>query len=236
MRGPHRVDHRPRQPQQATTTTTASTSDSNDVGACHDALGAVQAAQQQLHTSQKALAQASSHLDTLLSQQTPSSGSGSGSGAPSGGGPSSRNEHQGGLARRPALPRRLVQRSVLRRSHRGPEGGRRGQRPARRRRAGTAPGEHRQPDRRHRRLGQPRAGDTVSAGSSTANIVIAGPGGYEAVTMVKVTDLPNLKVGQAATVDRTAGQHDHRTGHRRRTRQHSGHHRHDLSSHHRPHR
>ena len=43
-------------------------------------------------------------------------------------------------------------------------------------------------------------GDTVTAGSTTATIVVAGSGGYEAVTMVKVTDLPKLKVGQAASV------------------------------------
>jgi HlyD family secretion protein len=43
-------------------------------------------------------------------------------------------------------------------------------------------------------------GDSVTAGSTTATIVIAGTGGYEAVTMVKVTDLPKLKVGQSAVV------------------------------------
>ena len=45
-----------------------------------------------------------------------------------------------------------------------------------------------------------KVGDTVTAGSTTATIVIAGSGGYEAVTMIKVTDLPKLKVGQAASV------------------------------------
>jgi RND family efflux transporter MFP subunit len=44
------------------------------------------------------------------------------------------------------------------------------------------------------------AGDDVTAGSTTATIVIAGSGGYEAVTMIKVTDLPHLKVGQATVV------------------------------------
>ncbi|HVE99160.1 MAG TPA: hypothetical protein VNA12_08275, partial [Mycobacteriales bacterium] len=42
-------------------------------------------------------------------------------------------------------------------------------------------------------------GDTVTAASTTQTIVVAGDGGYEAVTMVKVTDLPDLAVGQAAT-------------------------------------
>jgi HlyD family secretion protein len=43
-------------------------------------------------------------------------------------------------------------------------------------------------------------GDTVTAASTTAKIVIAGTTGYEAVTMVKVTDLPNVHVGDQAAV------------------------------------
>src|SRR5205085_3916652 len=43
-------------------------------------------------------------------------------------------------------------------------------------------------------------GDAVTASSTTATVVVAGNGGYETVTMVKVTDLPNLHVGQAASI------------------------------------
>ena len=42
--------------------------------------------------------------------------------------------------------------------------------------------------------------ESVSAGSSTENIVVMGQGGYEVTLNVSVTDLPNVKVGQAATV------------------------------------
>ena len=229
------------QTQQATTTTTAPTSDSDDVGARHDVLGAVQAAQQQLHTSQNAVAEASSHPDTLLSQQTPSSGSASGSGSPSfSNGPSSSNTtHQGGSTGTPtgstssapssgpssadlisdqkavdaandqvaAAQQALLQASIV-----SPIDG-------------TVVSVNLAP------------GDTVSAGSSTVNLVIAGPGGYEAVTMVKVTDLPQpAPRGKRPRWNRTgwAGRSPDRSS--RSDRQHVGHHRHDLSSHHRSHR
>ncbi len=45
-----------------------------------------------------------------------------------------------------------------------------------------------------------KVGDAVSANSSTENVVIEGPGGYEVSTTVSVTDIPEVKVGQAATV------------------------------------
>ena len=48
-------------------------------------------------------------------------------------------------------------------------------------------------------------GDEVDAASSTANIVIAGQGGYEATVSVGVDDLADLEVGQAATVRPDAG-------------------------------
>jgi multidrug efflux pump subunit AcrA (membrane-fusion protein) len=43
-------------------------------------------------------------------------------------------------------------------------------------------------------------GDSVSAGSTTATILVAGPGGYEVTTSVSVTDLPHVSLGQDATV------------------------------------
>lgn len=43
-------------------------------------------------------------------------------------------------------------------------------------------------------------GDTATAGSATQNIVIEGDGGYEVDTTVTVTNLPDVRVGQEATV------------------------------------
>lgn len=48
-------------------------------------------------------------------------------------------------------------------------------------------------------------GDEVDAASSTANVIIAGRGGYEATVSVSVDDVADLEVGQAATVQPDAG-------------------------------
>ncbi len=42
-------------------------------------------------------------------------------------------------------------------------------------------------------------GDTVTAGSTTANIVVVGAGGFEVTTTVSVDQVPQVKVGQRAT-------------------------------------
>jgi multidrug efflux pump subunit AcrA (membrane-fusion protein) len=42
-------------------------------------------------------------------------------------------------------------------------------------------------------------GDTVTAGSSNADIVVVGAGGYEVTTTVSVDNVPDVKVGQSAT-------------------------------------
>jgi multidrug efflux pump subunit AcrA (membrane-fusion protein) len=44
------------------------------------------------------------------------------------------------------------------------------------------------------------AGASVSAGSTTAYVLIAGAGGYELTTKVSVDDLPDVKVGQPVTI------------------------------------
>ena len=44
------------------------------------------------------------------------------------------------------------------------------------------------------------AGDAVTAGSTTATIVVVGDGGYEVTTTVAVADLPKVEVGQQADV------------------------------------
>ena len=43
-------------------------------------------------------------------------------------------------------------------------------------------------------------GDSVTAGSTTANIVVVGAGGYEVTTTVSVDEVSDVKVGQHATV------------------------------------
>jgi HlyD family secretion protein len=43
-------------------------------------------------------------------------------------------------------------------------------------------------------------GDTVSAASTTANVLVVGPDGFEATTTVSVDDIASVKVGQPATV------------------------------------
>jgi HlyD family secretion protein len=43
-------------------------------------------------------------------------------------------------------------------------------------------------------------GDSVSASSTTANVVVVGKGGYEVSVPVSVTDRPSVAIGQAATV------------------------------------
>ncbi|MFI5043503.1 MAG: efflux RND transporter periplasmic adaptor subunit [Acidimicrobiales bacterium] len=43
-------------------------------------------------------------------------------------------------------------------------------------------------------------GQSVTGGSSTETVVVAGPGGFEVATTVTVEDLPDVLVGQAATI------------------------------------
>ena len=43
-------------------------------------------------------------------------------------------------------------------------------------------------------------GDSVTAASSTANVIVQGAGGYEVSTTVSVDDVPAVAVGQHATV------------------------------------
>ncbi|HWJ98204.1 MAG TPA: HlyD family efflux transporter periplasmic adaptor subunit, partial [Acidimicrobiales bacterium] len=45
-----------------------------------------------------------------------------------------------------------------------------------------------------------QVGDEVEAASSTADIIVVGEGGFDVTTSVSVKDLPDLEVGQAATV------------------------------------
>jgi HlyD family secretion protein len=45
-----------------------------------------------------------------------------------------------------------------------------------------------------------KPGDAVSAGSSTADVVVVGPGGYEVTTTVPVADIGKVGIGDAASV------------------------------------
>ena len=45
-----------------------------------------------------------------------------------------------------------------------------------------------------------QAGQQVAGGSSTADVVVVGPGGYEVATTVLVADVGQVKLGDAATV------------------------------------
>lgn len=56
-----------------------------------------------------------------------------------------------------------------------------------------------------------KVGDTVSAASSTEDVVVQGSGGYEVSTLVGVDEIPSITVGQTATV-LPDGRHDALTG------------------------
>ena len=63
----------------------------------------------------------------------------------------------------------------------------------RRRPTGPCPGHAHEPDQRNRRRGQPRRGASVTAGSSTENIVVQGSGGYQVSTTVASTTSPTSR-------------------------------------------
>ena len=189
----------------STSSSSGSSSSSSDttndgVAACSKALDDVLQAQHQVSTSQAALAQALSALDALLAQQATSNPSGGGNGATNPDTTKSPSQTTGGSA---------TEGSSANRSSTTPS-------------AADLASYQKAVDSAEANLTVAQqallqativspidgtvvavnmaAGETVTAGSTTATIAIAGSGGYEAVTMVKVTDLPKLKVGQTASV------------------------------------
>ncbi len=184
-----------------------------NVGACYSALAAVLSAQQQSQTAQKSLAQVATALDALLAQQTSSPGQ---STAPSSGKAPSASGGAQSQSNSGATTTQSGSRATGSQSSSGTTA------------VTNTPSsadliaDQKAVDAANDEVAAAQQaaldativspidgtvvavnltpGSTVSANSSTANVVIAGPGGYEAVTMVKVTDLPNLKVGQAASV------------------------------------
>ena len=170
----------------STTTTTASATDPID--ACKQALDDVHTAQAAVSTAQKQLATASSQLDALLAQQATTGGSG-GTGT-TGGTPNSGSVPSGSAGSSPSsadlvkyqkavdaaeVEVTAAQQAVAQATIVSPI-------------AGTVVAVNL------------AVGDEVSAGSSTANIVISGPGGYEVTTNLSVDDIRHVSVGQQALV------------------------------------
>jgi multidrug efflux pump subunit AcrA (membrane-fusion protein) len=169
-------------------------SSSDDVTACSNALDAVLHAQHQVSTSQAALATVSSALDKLIAQRAADLGSNGGAGtttdpkATNGSAPTETSNSRASTSPSAAdlaayqsavdaadANLAVAQQALLQATIVSPIDG-------------TIVAVNMAP------------GDAVTAGSTTATIVIAGSGGYETVTMAKVTDLPRLKVGQDAVV------------------------------------
>jgi multidrug efflux pump subunit AcrA (membrane-fusion protein) len=183
-----------------TTTTTGTPTSTDDLAACRTALGSVMAAQQQVATSQSALAQASTALDALLAQRAAASGAvtdDDGSQAPSQNTPSNPSAPSGSnggdgasassspsaadlVAYQKAVDAAALQvmvaaQAIEQATIASPI-------------AGTVA------------VVGLAVGDDVAAGSTTADIVVVGAGGYEVTTTVSVTDLPDVEVGQAVTI------------------------------------
>jgi len=162
--------------QQSSSSTTSSTAPSQ----CTSDLQASFNAQQQVASAQSSLAQAESKLDALLASSSSSGGSQQQSGAqsstPSLAGPTSAElvadqaSVDAAQANVTAAQQSLAQGTIV-----SPIDG-------------TVAAVNM------------KAGDHVSAASSSANIIVVGPGGYEVTTTVPVTDIGNVKLGEAASV------------------------------------
>jgi multidrug efflux pump subunit AcrA (membrane-fusion protein) len=169
-----------------TTTTTAAAAD--PVQACKEALAAVQTAQAAVAAAQKQLATASSQLDALLAQQAASAGSG-GTGTTDGT-PNSGSVPSGSTGSSPSSADLVSYQKAVD--------------------AAEVEVTAAEQALAQATLVSPIAGDVVavnlavgddvSAGSSTANIVIEGSGGYEATTNLSVDDITRVAVGQRAEV------------------------------------
>ncbi|MBV9412548.1 MAG: HlyD family efflux transporter periplasmic adaptor subunit [Acidimicrobiia bacterium] len=166
-----------------TSTTAPSQSSQSSQSDCAINLQAALQAQQQLSDAQNKLAKAESTLDSQLSKVTPSAPSGQGGGGssaaastPSLSGPTSaelvadQSAADAAQANVTAAQQDLAQGSIV-----SPIDG-------------TVAAVNM------------KTGDHVSAASSTENIIVVGPGGYEVTTTVPVTDIGNVKLDDAASV------------------------------------
>lgn len=179
-------------------TSTPTTPTAGQLTACQTAMKNVQTAQAAVTTAQQQLVAASTALDTLLGQEattpattpstTPSRGSRTGSGtggsgtthASTGSGSGSSSPSAADLAAyqqavdAAAADVAVAEQAIAQATVMSPI-------------AGTVEAVNL------------AVGDTVSAGSTTANIVVVGAGGYEVTTTVSVDKIPDIKVGQPAT-------------------------------------
>jgi HlyD family secretion protein len=197
----------------ATTSTTVTTTGSSDISACEDALGVVLDAQTTVQGSQAAVVAASDALEALRSERaasaadpstppddagpsapstpaedsstasgaTPAPSDAPSSGAPSGGtatGSSPSAEEL--VAYQKAVDAAAVDLSVAEQALRQ--------------------AELRSPIRGTVVAVEIEPGDAVTAGSATSTIIVRGDGGYEVTATVGIDDLPDLAVGQPATV------------------------------------
>jgi HlyD family secretion protein len=170
------------------------------LAACQTAMQGVADAQQAVSAAQQQLATAAKALDAILQQQAAASGNGgsggqggTGGSAPTGGsgatGPSSGTNPSSGssspssadlVAYQQAVDAAEAQVAVAEQAL--------GQASIVSPIAGTVEAVNLAP------------GDTVTAASTTANVLVVGPDGFEATTTVSVDDVAHVKVGQAATV------------------------------------
>jgi multidrug efflux pump subunit AcrA (membrane-fusion protein) len=172
----------------SSTSTTTTASGTDPIDACKQALDDVHTAQGAVSTAQKQLATASSQLDALLAQEANAGGSG-GTGT-TGGTPNSGSVPSGSAGSSPSSADLVkyqtavdateaevtaAQQAVAQATIVSPI-------------AGTVVAVNL------------AVGDEVSAGSSTANVVISGPGGYEVTTNLSVNDIRHVSVGQHALV------------------------------------
>ncbi|MEZ5179971.1 MAG: HlyD family efflux transporter periplasmic adaptor subunit [Acidimicrobiales bacterium] len=200
----------PTDPTTSTTSPPASSADPSDgsgVEACRAALADVLAAQNQVAADQAALAAASSALDALLADRASSGSTGGTGSTPSGSGSSNSS---GGTGSLPTTS-----------GGSGSTGGTGSTTPntassadlvAYQKAVDAAAAQVAAAEQAvdQARIVSPiggtvvavglAVGDEVSASSDTATVVISGEGGYEVTTHVSVDDVPDLQVGQAATV------------------------------------
>jgi HlyD family secretion protein len=198
-------------PSTTTTTTTApvsTTVPSDALAACQQALNDVLTAQKAVQTAQASLVDASKTYDQLLAQRAANAGSGS---TPSGSTPSAGTTGDAGAGGSGTTS--------------GPtSGGFSGSTGS----SGSAPSSSdlvafqkavdaaqdqvavAQQELAQATIASPiegtvvavtlAPGDSVSAASTTANVVVKGNGGFQATTSVSVTKIAKVKVGQSATV------------------------------------
>jgi HlyD family secretion protein len=190
-------------PAASTTSSTATTSPTatDPVTACQAALQGVQTAQAAVAAAQAALATRSSNLDALLAQQAAAQSAATGASGSTGAGSgttttTSARSAPGGSGSASATGSTASSSDLIAR-----------QKAVDAAQAEVAVAEQ---DLAQTTIVSPisgavavvalAVGDAVTASSSSAHVVVVGSGGLEVTTMVSVDHIPDVKVGQAATV------------------------------------